>query len=614
MSVALTPNLEADSVQAGRPANCMPGWIAFAIVMLAVYVGSLWTPALLDDADSTHAEAAREMAQSGDFVTLKVNGVRYLEKAPLMYWMAAISYQLFGENEFATRLPIFLGVVGCGLLSIFWTRRAFGHRAGGYAGLMLATAAGAYLFTRIFIPEVLLSFFIAFALYCFLTGLEDKQAWRWYVGYASLALAVLTKGLVAGVFVAIPAFLYIALSGDWRRWREMRLFSGTLLFLVIAAPWHILAGLRNVGGADGQGFFWFYFINEHVLRFLGKRLPKDYNKMPALAYWLAHLVWLFPWSLFLPVAVRDGWRQWRTRTMPRSFAEKTRLLCWIYVGVILLFFSFSTNQEYYTFPVYLPLCILIAASLTSAEDDGWQASKPSAWLVPSQAVFAVLGMVIALALAWGLWSSRTLPFVSDIGTVLARRGVGDYTLSMSHFFDLTGESFAALRLPAALAACAFLIGPFVALWLRVTRKHFYATLATVATAAVFLIASHIALERFEPYLSSKKIALQLSAHYRPGDELMIYGDQAFGSSLIFYYRKPIHLVNGRSTSMLFGSTFPDAPQIFLDDAGLAEAWRGEHRVFVFAPANKVDAVRAVIGKVQPIMQLGEKVVFANRPL
>ncbi|HUS20225.1 MAG TPA: glycosyltransferase family 39 protein, partial [Terriglobales bacterium] len=223
MSVAGTSTLEIETQHPSRPANCTPGWIAFAIVMLAVYVGSLWTPALLDDADATHAQAAREMAETGDFVTLKVNGIRYLEKAPLMYWMAAVSYKLFGQNEFATRLPIFLGVVACGLLATFWAQRAFGHRAGGYAGLMLSTAAGAYLFTRIFIPEVLLSFFMAASLYCFLTALEEpKRASRWYAGYASLALAVLTKGLVAGVFVAVTAFLYVLLSGEWRRWREMR--------------------------------------------------------------------------------------------------------------------------------------------------------------------------------------------------------------------------------------------------------------------------------------------------------------------------------------------------------------------------------------------------------
>jgi hypothetical protein len=226
----------------------------------------------------------------------------------------------------------------------------------------------------------------------------------------------------------------------------------------------------------------------------------------------------------------------------------------------------------------------------------------------------VLGVVIAIGLGWGLWASRELPFVPDIGTVLARRGVGDYTLSTSHFFDLTTESFAALRLPAAWAAVTFVVGPMVALLLRLTRRHFYATLATVATAASFLVAAHIALERFEQYLSSKRMATALSAAYQAEDKVLIYGDQAYGSSLVFYYRRPVYLVNGRTTSMQFGSTFADAPKIFLDDAGLAQAWKGDGRVFVFVPEDKLGLVKAVIGENAAPMEMrqGQNVLLSNR--
>ncbi len=127
-----------------------------------------------------------------------------------------------------------------------------------------------------------------------------------------------------------------------------------MIFLAIAAPWHVLAGLRNRGGMNGRGFFWFYFINEHVLRFLGRRYPMDYNKLPTALYWSLHIVWLFPWSFFIPVAVVAAWRWWRTQ--PRhnlrdmDFAGRTTLLLGIYSAIVLVFFSLSTNQEYYTFP------------------------------------------------------------------------------------------------------------------------------------------------------------------------------------------------------------------------------------------------------------------------
>ena len=195
-----------------------------------------------------------------------------------------------------------------------------------------------------------------------------------------MALGVLTKGLIALVFPCGAAFFFLLVTGEWRRWREFRLISGLALFLAIAAPWHILAGLRNPGTAEHHGFFWFYFVNEHFLRFLGKRYPRDYNKLPATLYWSLHLVWLFPWSLYLPAAVKiavQEWRGWRGRggiggnVRRRSdFAVRTRLLCWLWAGVVLIFFAISTNQEYYTFPAYLPLLLLLADGVAQCEQSG----------------------------------------------------------------------------------------------------------------------------------------------------------------------------------------------------------------------------------------------------
>jgi 4-amino-4-deoxy-L-arabinose transferase-like glycosyltransferase len=586
--------------------------VGVLLLFSLVYVGSLFSPGLQDDADSTHAEAAREMLVTHDYVTLKVNGNRYLEKAPLMYWAVSLCYAVFGVNEFAAHLPVAVSMLLLVLLAMRWGRRAFGERAATYAGLFVSTTAGCYLFTRILIPESILSFFIAASFYFFVSALQDGDAWRWYGGYASMALAVLTKGLLAVVVVGLALLLYVAISGEWRRWREFHLLTGTLLFLGIAAPWHILAGIRN------PHFFWFYFVNEHFMRFLGRRIPKDYNKQSDSLYWTLHLVWLFPWSLYLPVALRRPITEWMARRKsgapkaPRrslNFRARTELLCLAWAGVTLVFFSFSTNQEYYTFPAYFPILLLVAARLANEEESGSRR-----WLLRSAGTLAVICIAISVVLAAGLWNSRHIPFVPDIGTVLAKPDLQAETLSMGHMLDLTGESFAALRLPAILAAVILLIGPPLAFWLRRRTLQFAATWTTAATMAVFLIAAHIALVRFDPFLGSRIMARQIAPELMPNDRVMIYGDQSFGSSLLFYLRRPIELINGNTTSMWWGSTYPDAPKIFLNDQDLQSAWNSPERVFLFVPQHERTKVEALLpGPLHIASEASGKIIFANHP-
>jgi hypothetical protein len=569
-------------------------------LLLVVYLGSAFSPALLDDADATHAEAAREMAVRSDYVTLHVNGVRYLEKAPCMYWLSAFGFRIFGVNEFAARLPIVLAVLLTALLAMKWGREAFGERAGIYAGLFVTSTIGFFLFTRILIPEVILSLLIAAALYFFLTGLETGARWRWYAGYACIALAILTKGLIALAFPGAAVAGYLLVSGEWRRWREFRLGTGLLLVVAISAPWHLLAGYRN------HGFFWFYFVNEHFLRFLGKRYPKDYNKLPAVLYWTLHLVWLFPWSLYLPVAVRDFVRKPQPE---RTLASRTRLLCWVWAGFVLVFFAISTNQEYYTFPAYFPLLMLLAASIAGEE----QQVVKSRWLTWSTVAAAVLSIAAGSTLLAGLWASRHVPYVADIGSVLAKHDLASDTLSMSHMLDLTGESFAALRLPAILAVIAFLAGTTTALVLRLKRRHCAATWALACSMALLFVAAHLALNRFEPYMSSKALARSIAQQVTPQDKVMIYGDQAFGSSLLFYLQRPIYLVSGRSSSMWFGSTFPDAPKIYLNDSDLVREWNSATRLFLFVTPYDRAHVESLIGSRGYVIAASSgKTIYSNR--
>jgi 4-amino-4-deoxy-L-arabinose transferase-like glycosyltransferase len=610
---------------------------------LAIFAASLATPPLLDDADATHAQAAQAMLATGDLITLHVDGVRYLEKAPLPYWLAALSLRLFTtpatldrRAAFAIHLPIALTVLGLALLGYAWSRHAFGQQAALYTAVFTLTSAGVFLFTRIFIPDALLSLLLALALYAFLRALEPtnlssrpearslrrsgetRSSVYAHIMWLALALAVLTKGLVALVLFGGATLTFGLITGTLAQWRRLAPITGPLLFLAVTAPWHILAGLRNAGAADGHGFFWFYFVNEHVLRFLGERIPRDYNKLPTALYWSLHLVWLFPWSLFAPAALWIAWKQHRNRTRPPSaegFAARTVLLLTIFSALLMVFFSLSTNQEYYTFPAYLPLLMLLAAAITQPGD-----TLQHGALTFTCATLTLIGLVLSITLAYGLWQSRNLPFIPDIGSVLAHRGVGGYTLSMSHFFDLTGRSFAALRLPAALAALTFAIGPAIAWRLQIRRRPQAAILTVAVTSALFLIAAHIALVRFAPMLSSRDFAAKIQSLQHGGaiavdTQVMIYGDQAFGSSIPFYLQRQVLLVDGRSTSMLFGSTFLDAPPIFLTPAQLLAQWGIGSRKLLFVPLEQRTAVDHLLGTRQILLEeTSGKALITDRPL
>ena len=271
-------------------------WSRTAAVILliflsaAIYLGNAGFPALLDDADASHAMVAREMLQRHDGVILYMNGIRYLMKAPLHYWAVALSYAVLGQNEFSTRLPAALAMIGLVLLVNEFARRFFGVRAGLYSGLVACTGAGFFLFTRIMIPEAIYALEFTAIFYLFLrgwTGSLNPRAAYW--GAAALTgLAMLTRGLIGVIFPAAILFLFIAATRSWSRWRELRLFSSTAIFLLVAAPWHILASLR------ANSFFWSYFVNEHLKRAIGTRYPPDYDAVPLWLWLGAHLVWFFP--------------------------------------------------------------------------------------------------------------------------------------------------------------------------------------------------------------------------------------------------------------------------------------------------------------------------------
>ena len=326
----------------------------------------------MDDVDAVQAQAARYMLESGDWVTARLDGVAYLEKAPLNYWMIAVSYRIFGMHDWAARIPLALAVILLCWVTYRFGRWAFDEDAGFYAGIALSTSAGLFLFTRIVIPDAILTLAITGAIWSILRLLEPDEGpqlrWSLMLG-GCLGVGLLLKGLIAAVFPVMAALAYMALTRNlfsWTAWRRLHLEFAIPVALVIAMPWYALATLRNPphfafslhsGPGEYRGFFWFYFFNEHLLRFLGLRYPRDYNTVPRLWFWVLNLLWIFPWSFYLLSAPALAYR-------PTSRAGRTRLMVACWIGVVMLFFTFSTTQEYYSMPIYPALALLVGSALS----------------------------------------------------------------------------------------------------------------------------------------------------------------------------------------------------------------------------------------------------------
>lgn len=598
------PDVDVVAPQKTRPRRHYE--IALVIVAAIVFIGCIISPpALMDDVDAVHGQMARNMVQSGDWVIAHLNGVPYMEKAPLPYWLIAICYLVMGVHDWVARIPTALSAV----LLCFATARygawAFGRRAGFYAGLALATCIGLFLFTRILIPDVMLTLAITLCFMAFQRAMNEdgeeihSRRWPAVIGVA-LGVGVLLKGLLALVVPIGGALVYLAITRQLfsrDTWRRLRPFSTILIFLLIAVPWHILATLRmppyfnfsmHSGPGEYHGFFWFYFFNEHLLRFLNLRYPRDYNTVPRLAFWLLNLLWLFPWSAYLPAATRLSYK-------PVDRSGRTRLLALCWAGFLMLFFTFSTTQEYYSMPIYPALALLLGCAM---DNEG-------KLITAGSRTIAVISTAAAAVIAAILFAVRHVPATGDISSALQQHPES-YTLSLGHMGDLTLQSFAYLRGPLIVAGIAFLVGAAGG-WLRGRR----AFIALAAMMVLFLHASRMALVVFDPYLSSRPIAEALL--HAPQGQLIVDGAYYPFSSVLFYSNRSALLLNGRVNNLEYGSYAPGSPAVFIDDAAFIRLWSGTIRYYLVTDSSGFARLSALAGpaRLHQIAESGGKFLFSN---
>ncbi len=604
-------------------------WIIGALWLFLYGSFALLSPPLLDDADSVHAEVAREMIVRGDPVTLYADGIRYLEKAPLLYWSMAASMRVFGVGTAQARLPLAIYALLLFLLVWRFGRRAFGsERAGLYAAVALLLSFGVFIFTRILIPDAIVCLWLTFAIYCVWLAENNLQEYSGHapllpcLGFAAAcALNVLTKGLIGLVFPIGTLLLYLLLirgvRGAVRRVWQLRPLSGTAVFLLIAAPWHVLAARANptqghpaglthpgrllpwfwrgwqVGSpsvGNVHGWAWFYFMNEHLLRYLNLRVPRDYDTVPLLLFWALLLVWMMPWSAFLFKAAGTVPLSKALRGRALDAEQKTCLLLGIAALLPVVFFSFSTRQEYYVLPSLPFLALLIAHWLDREAVESETMAIPSPLAHAGQriaTVLLVLGAAIALACGYFLLHTRAPAPNTDL-SVLLKQNPGEYALSFGHFLDLNGPALGMFRGPLFLTGAAWFLGTLTNWRARRCYQPHRGNIALAAAALVFLTASHVALTRFAPVLSSQKLAQSIAPVVRPSNLIVINDEYEAGSTLGFYLgRRDIHILHGHSANLWYGSFFSDAPPIFETDASIRQKWLGPERIFLWTDPAKL---------------------------
>jgi 4-amino-4-deoxy-L-arabinose transferase-like glycosyltransferase len=542
-------------------------FLGFALALTAaVYISTSGGRAVIDYDEGHYAQAAVQMIARGDWITPYDNGVRFLEKPPLMYWLTAASFRVFGIGEFALRLPTALGVLALVCVMMQMARRAGGGREAILAGLCTAFSTGTYLFTREALHDIWLVLFLALSMHALLAwhldpGHSRRHALLFYVACAG---AVMTKSLVGVAFPIGIAALFFLLAGERPRWHALHLLPGSLLFLILTVPWHWLAALRN------QDFLWSFFVNEQFLRFFGRHDPPVVWSVPLLTFWALNLVWFFPWTAFLPAAVSASRR-------PADRGRRALLtLAWAWAAVILAFFSISGRLEHYFFPALPALVLPVALALGRNEE-----SKAVKWGFRSLAILGAV--VLAAAAGLGIWLA-----VSDSGlkgTLTSRTDVIAST-DFSIMAEMPASMQASLLKPAGVTAVALILGFGIALWLESRRHRLQAVMCIIAAMTVVCLMTQWSMILCEDLISSRKFGVAVAEEARPGDHMVIVGDYESANSLSYYQPLHIEVLGGEAYSLIPGMKYPDAPRIVLTADEFTALWQSETKVFVLVPQTR----------------------------
>ncbi len=471
-------------------------WTLFGLfVVLTLYALGIRT--LVPPDEGRYAEMAREMFASGDWITTRLNAIKYFEKPPLQTWMNALTFAAFGLGEWQARLWTGLcGILGVGMTA--WAgRKVFGPRVGLYAGLVLASSLFWLASGQINSLDMGLSGMMTLTLTSLLIAQRDEASERerrnWMlVCWAGMALAVLAKGLIGLVLPGAVLILYSLFARDWRIWTRLHLVKGMLVFFAIAAPWFVLVALRN----PEQPYF--FFVHEHFQRFL----LKGHKREGGWYYFLVLLVpGLLPWIALLPQSLAASVQR-------QAGAFQPRLMILVWAVFIFLFFSYSTSKlPGYIVPIFPALALLTALFLEAA-------SRRQRMIFAG--VLAVLGVGILVAVP------------VTLAVITAR--------DEAHLVALRGYQ------PWVMAAGGLVMAGGLLALLHERRSRRDLAVLTVAVAG--FLATHSILAGSELYGRNRAgtdLLPQIQAELKADTKLYSVG--IYEQSLTFYLRRPVILVS-----------------------------------------------------------------------
>jgi hypothetical protein len=537
----------------------------------------------LDPDEGLYATIAQEMVSRGDWVMPHANGLPYLEKPPLYFWLTSLTFELFGPSEWATRLWSALAALGTVILTWRIGRRLYGARAGLLAGLVMATVVGNALYVRKASTDQLFVFCLTLAMYGFLRDAEraDRGRARFLLFYLGVALSVLAKGFI-GLFPVLIVGLGMAMVRQLS-WRDLNVVRGAALFAVVAGPWHAFVAWRS------PTLFEFYVLDAHLLRLLNARRYVEADvPISTLAFFAASFIWAFPWSVFILA---------RPNPDPSARARwRPVVVLWLLV-VVGLFALSRFKHEYYALPAFPALAVLVGAAWASGRDIG-------RWLVIGVLGCGAVGL-------WALWAGAGL----TAGQVL--NGLAElnayYRILRDQKISLPFEPrpFGVLLQGLGLV---LLVGWGLATlcWARGWRRSAFASLVGISGVITVLIFR--LLDVVEPHHSVKEVAQAINAQAAPADVLVLEGSLAYGGALPFYTGRHVLLVNGAVDYFSISATLPEARGVFIDAGDLIRLWGEPRRVFLVARRPPGQSVVAALpaARVHELGRYGARGLYSNR--